>query len=90
MRCCRPVYQSQLLPDVAVVGGLAEVAYGMQLPGVFARLGLEQPIVVPRDSALVMPGRWSGLAAKAGVDDAHGAAAKVSLGRWARRRGRSA
>ena len=66
----RPVYQSQLLPDVAVVGGLAEVAYGMQLPGVFARLGLEQPIVVPRDSALVMPGRWSGLAAKAGVDDA--------------------
>ena len=55
---------------MAVVGGLAEVAYGMQLPGVFARLGLEQPIVVPRDSALVMPGRWSGLAAKAGVDDA--------------------
>ncbi len=63
----RPVYQSQLLPDVAMVGGLAEVAYGMQLPIVFSRLGIEQPVLVPRDSAVVLPARWSNMAAKAGI-----------------------
>ncbi|MCH1575454.1 MAG: bacillithiol biosynthesis cysteine-adding enzyme BshC [Flavobacteriales bacterium] len=66
----RPVYQAQLLPDVAMVGGLAEVAYGMQLPGVFARLGMEQPVLVPRDSAVVLPKRWSNAATKAGLTDA--------------------
>ena len=66
----RPVYQSLLLPDVALVGGLAEVAYGMQLPGVFARLEMEQPILVPRDSAVILPRRWSNVAAKTGLDDA--------------------
>jgi uncharacterized protein YllA (UPF0747 family) len=64
------VYQAQLLPDVAMVGGLAEVAYGMQLPGVFARLGMEQPVLVPRDSAVVLPKRWSNAATKAGLTDA--------------------
>ena len=66
----RPVYQAQLLPDVAMVGGLAEVAYGMQLPGVFARLGMEQPVLVPRDSAVVLSKRWSNATTKAGITDA--------------------
>lgn len=64
----RPVYQSLLLPDVAVVGGMAEVAYWLQIPGVFHRLGLPQPVLVPRDGALVLPSKWSRLMERCGLD----------------------
>lgn len=65
----RPVYQSLLLPDVAMVGGLAEIAYGMQLPDVYHQLGVRQPVLVPRDSALVLPKRQARLMEKAGLRD---------------------
>lgn len=45
----RPLYQSWLLPDVAVVGGLAEVAYWLQLAAAYPKFGLAQPALVPRD-----------------------------------------
>lgn len=45
----RPLYQSWLLPDVAVVGGLAEVAYWLQLSTAYGAIGLVQPALVPRD-----------------------------------------
>lgn len=63
----RPVYQSCLLPDVAVVGGLAEVAYGLQLPAVFRAVGRPQPVLVPRDGAVVLPPKWSGLMDRCGL-----------------------
>lgn len=63
----RPVYQSFLLPDVAVVGGLAEVAYWLQLPGAYAHFGVEQPALVPRDGAVVLPRKWAGLMVRSGV-----------------------
>ena len=63
----RPVYQSMLLPDVAVVGGMAEVAYWLQLPGVFDRLELRQPVLVPRDGSLVLPKKWAGLMDRCGL-----------------------
>lgn len=50
----RPLYQSWLLPDVALVGGLAEVAYGLQLSSTYAAFGLDQPVLVPRDSVQVI------------------------------------
>lgn len=65
----RPVYQSVLLPDVAMVGGLAEIAYGMQLPDVYHRLGVRQPVLVPRDGAVVLPKRQVKLMEKAGLRD---------------------
>ena len=65
----RPVYQSVLLPDVAMVGGLAEIAYGMQLPGVYHQLGVSQPVLVPRDGAVVLPRRQGRLMEKAGLSD---------------------
>ena len=61
----RPVYQNFLLPDVAMVGGMAEVAYWLQLTGVYAKLGMSQPTLVPRDGAWVLPQRWSRLLEKA-------------------------
>lgn len=63
----RPLYQAYLLPDVAVVGGLAEVAYWLQLTTAYAAFGLFRPVLVPRDGARVVPGLWTALAARLGV-----------------------
>ena len=94
MRCCRPVYQSQLLPDVAMLlarigrGGLRDaVAHG-----VFARLGIEQPSAGTRATVRwSCPGGGRVWRPRQGVaGDGHGAAAQDSMGRWGGRpRGRS-
>ena len=63
----RPLYQAYLLPDVAVVGGLAEVAYWLQLTTAYAAFGLVRPVLVPRDGARVVPGSWTALASSLGV-----------------------
>ena len=63
----RPLYQAFLLPDVAVVGGLAEVAYWLQLSTAFEAMGLRAPALVPRDSARVTPAPWNTMAIEAAV-----------------------
>ncbi|MDQ2770369.1 MAG: bacillithiol biosynthesis cysteine-adding enzyme BshC [Bacteroidota bacterium] len=47
----RPVYQEILLPNLAYIGGGAEVAYWFQLKDVFAAFGVPFPLVLPRNSA---------------------------------------
>ena len=47
----RPVYQEMLLPNLAYIGGAAEVAYWFQLKDVFAAFGVPMPMVLPRNSA---------------------------------------
>ena len=47
----RPVYQELLLPNLAYIGGAAEVAYWFQLKDVFAAFEVPMPIVLPRNSA---------------------------------------
>ena len=59
----RPLYQAFLLPDVAVVGGLAEVAYWLQLSTAHAAFRLPAPALVPRDGARIAPRPWMGLPA---------------------------
>jgi bacillithiol biosynthesis cysteine-adding enzyme BshC len=44
----RPVVEAALLPVLAHVSGPGEVAYQAQLAGVFAALGVDPPVVVPR------------------------------------------
>ena len=44
----RPLLQDAWLPTAAYVGGPAEIAYLAQLPPVYARLGMDMPLVVPR------------------------------------------
>jgi bacillithiol biosynthesis cysteine-adding enzyme BshC len=46
----RPLYQDTLLPTVAYVGGLSEVAYFAQMKEVYERFGLPMPIIYPRKS----------------------------------------
>ncbi|MGI4832195.1 MAG: bacillithiol biosynthesis cysteine-adding enzyme BshC [Janthinobacterium lividum] len=66
----RPVYQELLLPDLAYIGGGAEVAYWFQLKEVFAAFGVPYPIVLPRNSALYLSRANAGKLAKLGLSAA--------------------
>jgi bacillithiol biosynthesis cysteine-adding enzyme BshC len=50
----RPVYQEYILPNIAYIGGPAEVAYWLQLQKVFEALHLHMPVVLPRNFAMVV------------------------------------
>lgn len=50
----RPVYQETILPNIAYLGGGAEVAYWLQLKPVFETLGVFYPMILPRNSVLWM------------------------------------
>lgn len=49
--CLRPLYQETILPNLAYIGGWAEVAYWLQFKGVFAHFNINFPLVMPRFSA---------------------------------------
>ncbi|MFM9005309.1 MAG: bacillithiol biosynthesis cysteine-adding enzyme BshC, partial [Flavobacteriales bacterium] len=50
----RPLYQETILPNVAYVGGPGELAYWLQLKGVFAAFEIPMPAIVLRDAAIVV------------------------------------
>lgn len=50
----RPLYQEVLLPNLAYVGGPGELAYWMQLKGMFDAYNVDYPCLVLRDSAVVL------------------------------------
>lgn len=50
----RPVYQECILPNIAYVGGPGELAYWLQLKGVFGQCAVPYPSLILRDSALLI------------------------------------
>jgi bacillithiol biosynthesis cysteine-adding enzyme BshC len=50
----RPLYQEIILPNLAYIGGPAEVAYWLQLKVVFDNYKIPFPILLPRNFALVI------------------------------------
>ncbi|HEU5292852.1 MAG TPA: bacillithiol biosynthesis cysteine-adding enzyme BshC [Cyclobacteriaceae bacterium] len=50
----RPLYQEVILPNLAYVGGPAEVVYWLQLKEVFKHYKTPFPILMPRNFAMVM------------------------------------
>jgi bacillithiol synthase len=48
----RPVYQEVILPNIAYLGGPAEVVYWLQLKTVFDQFEVQFPIIMPRNFAL--------------------------------------
>ncbi|WP_017731273.1 bacillithiol biosynthesis cysteine-adding enzyme BshC [Nafulsella turpanensis] len=50
----RPLYQEWILPNLAYVGGPAEVAYWLQLKRVFDHFGVPFPLLLPRNFALLI------------------------------------
>jgi bacillithiol biosynthesis cysteine-adding enzyme BshC len=51
----RPLYQEMILPNLAYFGGWGELAYWLQLKGVFDHFGVNYPLLLPRFSATVFP-----------------------------------
>ncbi len=51
----RPVYQEIILPNLAYIGGPAEVAYWLQLKSVFASFNVPYPAVLVRSSFAIIP-----------------------------------
>lgn len=50
----RPLYQEMILPNLAYVGGPAELVYWLQLKGVFDHAKVPFPILMPRNFAMVV------------------------------------
>jgi len=50
----RPIYQEMVLPNVAFIGGGAEISYWLQLKDVFNYLNMTYPILVLRNSVLIL------------------------------------
>ncbi len=50
----RPVYQETILPNVAYIGGPGELSYWMQLKSVFQSYNVFFPVLLLRDSALLV------------------------------------
>ena len=51
----RPVYQEWILPNIAYVGGGGELAYWLQLTGVFESIKVPMPLLYLRDSVVAVP-----------------------------------
>lgn len=53
----RPLYQELVLPNLAYIGGGAEVVYWLQLKSNFEHYGVDFPVLLLRNSALVIDRR---------------------------------
>lgn len=48
----RPVYQEKVLPNLAYIGGNAEIMYWLELKDYFTKINIPFPILIPRNSML--------------------------------------
>jgi bacillithiol biosynthesis cysteine-adding enzyme BshC len=51
----RPLYQEMILPNLAYIGGPAEMAYWLQLKGVFDHYEVPFPVLFPRLFGMIIP-----------------------------------
>lgn len=63
----RPVFQEWLLPNVAFIGGGGEIAYWLELKKVFEAAGVPYPVLVLRNSFLLMDKKQDELVHKLGI-----------------------
>lgn len=54
----RGLYQESILPNLAFVGGGGELAYWLQLKDLFAAYGVPFPVLVLRNSFLIVEKKW--------------------------------
>jgi bacillithiol synthase len=54
----RGLFQETLLPDVAFIGGGGEVAYWLELKEVFNHFKVPYPVIVLRNSFLIIESKW--------------------------------
>lgn len=56
----RPVYQEKVLPNLAYIGGNAEIMYWLELKDYFSQLNIPFPILIPRSSMLFIKDKTLG------------------------------
>jgi len=62
----RPLFQEMILPNVAFIGGGGEIAYWLELKNVFAALNLPFPVLVLRNSFMIVSKEEEAVARKLG------------------------
>ncbi len=50
----RPVYQETVLPNLAYIGGNAEIMYWLELKDYFSKINVPFPVLIPRNSMLFL------------------------------------
>jgi bacillithiol biosynthesis cysteine-adding enzyme BshC len=63
----RPLYQEMILPNLAYIGGPAEVGYWLQLKGIFDLHQVPYPIVLPRNFAIILSEKHQQKISKLGI-----------------------
>lgn len=63
----RPVYQETILPNLAYIGGGGEIAYWLQLKGVFDALDLPYPLIQVRNSLQLIDANTARKMEKVGI-----------------------
>lgn len=66
----RGVFQESLLPNIVFIGGGGELAYWMELKGVFEKAGIPYPVLVLRNSMLLLNERQQQWQQNNGITDA--------------------
>ncbi len=63
----RPVFQEMILPNIAFIGGGGEIAYWLELTKVFEAVNIPYPVLVLRNSFLLVEERFSLLVSRLGL-----------------------
>jgi bacillithiol biosynthesis cysteine-adding enzyme BshC len=63
----RGVFQEQILPNIAFIGGGGELAYWLELKEVFAAAGVPYPLLVLRNSFMLVKEEYAHKAASLGI-----------------------
>jgi bacillithiol synthase len=64
----RPLYQEMILPNLAYVGGPAELVYWLELKSTFTHFNVPFPILMPRNFALVVDATVDRKLSKTGLE----------------------
>ncbi len=64
----RPLYQEMILPNLAYVGGPAELVYWLELKNVFDHFKVPFPMLMPRNFAMVLDGQSGRKLKKTGLE----------------------
>ena len=64
----RPVYQETILPNLVYIGWNAEIMYWLELKNYFRALSLPFPLLIPRNSMLMLADKTVGKAKDLGVE----------------------
>ncbi|MEO6524592.1 MAG: bacillithiol biosynthesis cysteine-adding enzyme BshC [Mucilaginibacter sp.] len=67
----RPLYQEVILPNLAYIGGGGELAYWFELKSNFDFYGVDFPIIILRNSGLIVPKQTAAKINKLGLTTAH-------------------